>query len=52
MSDDEKNASQQASSNHSIRAILGLEESGEAIQNNIIKNQAEILDDDGENLSA
>lgn len=49
MSDDEKNASQQASSNHSIRAILGLKESGETEKNNIVKSQTEILDDDGEN---
>ena len=49
MSEDEKNISQQASSNHSISAILGLEESEETVQDDIIKSQAEIIvDNDGE----
>ena len=48
MSEDEKNTAQHPSSNHSIRAILGLEERGEALHSDILKNQDEILDDEGE----
>ena len=48
MSVDERNTAQQPSSNHSIRAILGLEERGEALHSAVLKDQAEILEDDGE----
>lgn len=47
MSENERNFQQQTSTNYSIRAILGLEDAGDAVTNDVVQSQVDSQDESG-----